>query len=61
MENCVRFETFKNKITLWTINYLRLQRAALLAVVLTKVKINFNLKQAVKAQKGSRGIALLFL
>jgi len=26
-----------------------------------KVKVKFNLEQAMKAQKGSRGIALLFL
>ena len=26
-----------------------------------KVKINFTLEQATKAQRGSRGIALLFL
>jgi hypothetical protein len=26
-----------------------------------KVKVNFTLEQATKAQKGSRGIALLFL
>jgi hypothetical protein len=27
----------------------------------TKVKVKFSLEQATKAQKGSRGIALLFL
>ena len=26
-----------------------------------KAKVKFNLEQAIKAQKGSRGIALLFL
>jgi hypothetical protein len=26
-----------------------------------KVKVKFNLEQATKAQKGSRGLALLFL
>jgi hypothetical protein len=26
-----------------------------------KVKVNFSLEQAMKAQKGSRGVALLFL
>jgi hypothetical protein len=26
-----------------------------------KVKVNFSLEQAMKAQRGSRGIALLFL
>jgi hypothetical protein len=29
--------------------------------VKVKVKVNFTLKQAMKAQRGSRGIALLFL
>jgi hypothetical protein len=29
--------------------------------VKVKVKVNFTLEQATKAQRGSRGIALLFL
>jgi hypothetical protein len=29
--------------------------------VKVKVKVNFTLEQAMKAQRGSRGIALLFL
>jgi hypothetical protein len=28
---------------------------------LPKVKVNFSLEQALKAQRGSKGIALLFL
>jgi hypothetical protein len=28
---------------------------------LSKVKVNFSLEQAMKAQRGSRGIAVLFL
>jgi hypothetical protein len=28
---------------------------------IVKVKVNFTLEQAMKAQRGSRGIALLFL
>jgi hypothetical protein len=31
------------------------------AVVLTKLKVMFTLEQATKAQRGSGGIALLFL
>jgi hypothetical protein len=30
-------------------------------VVVLKVKVNFTLEQATKVQRGSRGIALLFL
>jgi hypothetical protein len=30
-------------------------------MVMVKVKVNFIVEQAMKAQKGSRGIALLFL
>jgi len=30
-------------------------------MVKVKVKVNFSLEQAMKAQKGRRGIALLFL
>jgi hypothetical protein len=31
------------------------------SVVKVKVKVKFSLEQAMKAQRGSRGIALLFL
>jgi hypothetical protein len=33
----------------------------ILYTVKVKVKVKFNLEQAAKAQRGSRGIALLFL
>jgi hypothetical protein len=32
-----------------------------LSFIKVKVKVNFTLEQATKAQRGSRGIALLFL
>jgi hypothetical protein len=32
-----------------------------LHIVFVKVKVKFTLEQAMKAQRGSRGIALLFL
>jgi hypothetical protein len=37
------------------------RQTILLLTVKVKVKVKFTLEQATKAQKGSRGIALLFL
>jgi hypothetical protein len=39
----------------------KLAAAIFLATVKLKVKVKFTLQQVTKAQRGSRGIALLFL
>jgi hypothetical protein len=38
-----------------------LARAAYASTYVVKVKVRFTLEQATKAQRGSKGIALLFL
>jgi hypothetical protein len=47
--------------TLWIVWKLKIHYHPPTAHILSNVKVKVTLKQAMKAQRGSRGIALLFL